>query len=60
MAVFLGYNQYNGFVVFMYRTSSGSDFKASQKTGHGLKSHPTDREKLGLEPAVPGLQCIGL
>ena len=23
-------------------TGSGSGFKASQKTGHGLKSHPTD------------------
>ena len=23
-------------------TGSGSDFKASQKTGHGLNSHPTE------------------
>ena len=35
------------FCVFMSRstrrlTGSGSGFKASQKTGHGLKSHPTD------------------
>ena len=37
-------------------TSSGSGFKASQKAG----SHPTDWEKLGIEPATPGLQYIGL
>ena len=41
-------------------TGSGSDFKASQKTGNGLKSHPTDWEKPGIEPATPGLQDIGL
>ena len=41
-------------------TGSGSDFKASQKTGHGLMSHPTDWEKEGIEPATPGLQDIGL
>ena len=41
-------------------TSSGSGFKASQKTGNGLKSHPTDWEKPGIEPATPGLQDIGL
>ena len=45
---------------------SGSGFKASQKTGprfkvsSGLKSHPTDWEKPGIEPATPGLQDIGL
>ena len=37
-------------------TSSSSDFKASQKTGRRLKPHPTDREKPGLEPAIPDLQ----
>ena len=41
-------------------TGSGSGFKASQKTGNGLKSHPTDWEKPGIEPATPGLQDIGL
>ena len=35
-------------------TGSGSGFKASQKTGNGLKSHQT------IEPATPGLQDIGL
>ena len=38
---------------------SGSGLKASQKTGHGFKSHPTDWEKPGIEPATPGLQGIG-
>ena len=32
--------------------------KASQKTGHGFKSLTTDWEKLGIEPATPGLQVI--
>ena len=41
-------------------TSSGSGFKASLKTGQRLKSHPTDWEKPGIEPATPGLQDIGL
>ena len=41
-------------------TGSGSGFKASQKTGNGLKSHPTDWEKPGIEPATPRLQDIGL
>ena len=40
-------------------TVSGSGFKASQKTGHGFKSHPTVCEKPGIEPATPGLQGIG-
>ena len=37
---------------------SGSGFKAFQKTGPRLKvlkSHPTDWEKPGIEPATPGL-----
>ena len=42
-------------------TDSDSGFKGSQKTGQrlkvsGLKCHPTDREKLGIKPATPGLQ----
>ena len=42
-------------------TGSGSGFKASQKTRpRFLKSHPTDWEKPGIEPATPGLQDIGL
>ena len=28
--------------------------------GHSLKSHPTDWEKWGIEPATTGLQDIGL
>ena len=31
-----------------------------RRRGNGLKSHPTDWEKLGIEPATPGLQDIGL
>ena len=27
-------------------------FKASRRQGNGLKSHPTDWEKLGIEPAT--------
>ena len=69
MTVFLVYNQYwpGGFMFFVVlcpgategSTVSGSGFKASQKTGHGFKSHPTVCEKPGIEPATPGLQEIG-
>ena len=31
-----------------------------RRRGNGLKSHPTDWEKPGIEPATPGLQDIGL
>ena len=41
-------------------TGSGSGFKASQDTGHGFKSHPTNWEKPGIEPMTPGLQDLGL
>ena len=34
--------------------------KRLSRRGNGLKSHPTDWEKPGIEPATPGLQDIGL
>ena len=34
--------------------------KRLRRRGNGLKSHPTDWEKPGNEPATPGLQDIGL
>ena len=34
--------------------------KRLRRRGSGLKSHPTDLEKPGIEPATPGLQDIGL
>ena len=34
--------------------------KRLRRQGNGLKSHPTDWEKPGIEPATPGLQDIGL
>ena len=34
--------------------------KRLRRWGNGLKSHRTDWEKLGIEPATPGLQDIGL
>ena len=34
--------------------------KRLNRRGNGLKSHPTDWEKPGIEPATPGLQDIGL
>ena len=34
--------------------------KRLRRRGNGLKSQPTDWEKLGIEPATPGLQDIGL
>ena len=33
--------------------------KRLRRRGNGLKSHPTDWEKPGIEPATPGLQDIG-
>ena len=43
-----------GFIPGAPEGSTGSDsgFKASQKTGQGFKSHPTDWEKPGIEPAA--------
>ena len=34
--------------------------KRLRRRGNGLKSHPTDWQKPGIEPATPGLQDIGL
>ena len=34
--------------------------KRLRRRGNGFKSHPTDWEKPGIEPATPGLQDIGL
>ena len=34
--------------------------KRLRRRDNGLKSHPTDWEKPGIEPATPGLQGIGL
>ena len=34
--------------------------KRLRRRGSRLKSHPTDWEKPGIEPATPGLQDIGL
>ena len=34
--------------------------KCLRRRGNGLKSHPADWEKPGIEPATPGLQDIGL
>ena len=34
--------------------------KRLRRRGNGLKSHPTDWEKPGIERATPGLQDIGL
>ena len=30
--------------------------KPLRRRGHGLKSHPTDWERPGIEPGTPGLQ----
>ena len=43
------------------RCSTGSGFghiKRSRRRGRGFKSHPTDWEKPGIEPATPGIQGI--
>ena len=34
--------------------------KRLRRRDNGLKSRPTDWEKRGIEPAMPGLQDIGL
>ena len=34
--------------------------KRLRRRANGLKSHPTDWEKPGIEPASPGLQDLGL
>ena len=37
----------------------GLVLKRLRRRDNGLKSHPTDWEKPGIEPATPGLQDIG-
>ena len=53
------------FVVLCPGTPEGSMavelvLKRLSRRVNGLKSHPTDWEKPGIEPATPGLQDIGL
>ena len=70
MAVFLGYNQYwpGEFMVLWFYAHEHPKaqpavvlvLKRLKRRGNGLKSHPTDWEKQGVEPATPGLQNIGL
>ena len=67
VTVFLGYYQYwpGGFMGLWFlcpgtpksSTGSGSGFKASQKPGPQLK---VSSNRLGIEPATPALQDIGL
>ena len=58
VAVFLGCTSTGR--VGLWFSCSGSGFKCLRRRGNGLKSHPTDWEKPGIEPATPGLQDIGL
>ena len=63
--VFLGYNQYwpGGFIVLCFLCPGAPvvlTLMRLRRRGHGLKSHPTDWEKLGIERATPGLQDICL
>ena len=74
VAVFLGYNQYWPgefmFLRFYVQEHPKAQPKAQaavvlvlkrlRRRDHSLKSHPTDWEKPGIEPATPGLQDIGL
>ena len=72
VAIFLGYNQYwpGGFMVSVCVFYVQEHPKAQpaviliskrlRRRGHGLRSHPTDCEKPGIEPAIPCLQDIGL
>ena len=69
VAVFLGCTSTGqvsyGFVVLCPRTPKAQlavvlVLKCLRRGGNSLKSHPTDWEKLGIEPATPCLQDIGL
>ena len=70
LAVFLGYNQYRpgGFIVLWFYVQEHPKAqlavvlvsKRLRSRDHGLKSHPTDWEKPGIELATPVLQDIGL
>ena len=70
VAVFFGYNQYwlGGFTVLWFYVQEHPTaqpavvliLKRLRRRGHDLKTHPTDCEKPGIEPATPGLQGIGL
>ena len=39
-------------------TGSGSGLKRLRRRGNGLKSHPTDWEKPGIEPMTLGLLAL--
>ena len=66
MAVFLGYNQYwpGEFMVLCFYVQEHPKAQSAvvlvlkhlRRRGHCLKSHPTDWERPGIEPAIPGLQ----
>ena len=70
VAVFLGYNQHwpGGFMVLCFYVQEHRKaqpavvliLKHLRRCGHGLKTHLTDYEKPGIEPATPCLQHIGL
>ena len=70
MAVFLGYTSTGRvglcFLWFFVQELPKAQpavvlvLKRLRRRGNGLKSHPTDWEKPGIEPATPGLQDIGL
>ena len=70
VAVFLGCNSTGRvglcflwlYVQELQKAQAGSGYvlKHLGRRGNGLKSHPTDLWKPGIEPATPGLQDIGL
>ena len=70
VAVFLGYTSTGrvgfGFLWFYVQELPKAQpavvlvLKRLRRRDNGLKSHPTDWEKPGIEPATPGLQDIGL
>ena len=62
VAVFLDYTSTGRVGLWFCGSMSSSTDNGSglRRRGNGLKSHPTDSEKPGIEPATPGLQDIGL
>ena len=65
VAMFLGYNWFMVLWFYVQEHLKAQPvvvliLKRLRRQGHSLKARPTNWERRGIEPAIPGLQDIGL